>query len=46
METSTCGVCVCVVSKASVCDHVSLLQLDAFYCLVVHLGFAVVFKPK
>ena len=24
----------------------ALLQLEAFYCLVVHLGVAVVFKPK
>ena len=37
--------CVCCVEGFGV-RSCALLQLDAFYCLVVHLGFAVVFKPK
>ena len=38
---------VCVLCRRLRCAIMcALLQLDAFYCLVVHLGFAVVFKPK
>ena len=45
METSTCGVCV-LCRRLRCAIMCALLQLDAFCCLVVHLGFAVVFKPK